>query len=410
MLVTALRHLIVDVCFCVGIVHDLPDVTLGIVCQLRNLSHIEGHLETLAAGLEHGAVAHIQGHTGIGMTHGAKHVDSAVFIVDVRADGFTHGDAVAGAAGMGEDMYRLLALVIIEQRLHLVHDLLVPGERAGGNHGCLAGNADLAAFVLSDNANHFAGIVGDEFLRGSIVEDLTALGHKILQQCGGNQPAASAGADHGVDTSVVPGGSNLLLQTHGAEGIGIILIELFKVVLIHQPVDPVTVGVKETLQEFLVDVVAGSLLQELLIGLLTGIGLSCGSMQLGIVNREAGCIPCRTADLKVLLQDDYLCAHILCLCGSSHTGSAGADDADITGDLNGIVGLSLGLGNVGVGDGCVVADSLTGAAIHTFLGVDPVLIVSESDGLSGTLHTTAVATGAVFLIDDICHDTYLLFL
>lgn len=65
------------------------------------------------------------------MPHRAEHVHPAIYIVNIRTDLLTHGNAVAGAGGACKDMNELLSLIVVEQGLHLVHDLPITRECAG---------------------------------------------------------------------------------------------------------------------------------------------------------------------------------------------------------------------------------------------------------------------------------------
>ena len=178
--------------------------------------------------------------------------------------------------------------------------------------------------------------------------------------------------------------------------------------LVDEPVDPVGVGLEEPGQKLLVDVIAFGLPKELLVGLLPVVGLACLLMELGIVDGETGGKPGRAADLVVFLQNDHLGPQILGLGGGSHARRAGADDADIALEADGVVGLGLGFGNIRAGDGAVMAHALAGAAGQALLRIDPILVVSEGDSPGGTFHAAAVAAGAVLLINDIGHSSYLL--
>ena len=87
------------------------------------------------------------------------HIHPAIYIVNIRTDLFAHGNAVTGAGGACKDMNRLLSLIIVEQWLHLVHDLPIARECAGRHDHGLAVDLELSACILCQHADHRPGFV-----------------------------------------------------------------------------------------------------------------------------------------------------------------------------------------------------------------------------------------------------------
>lgn len=139
------------------------------------------------------------------MPHGAKHTGTLIIIVYICADGFGHGDAVTGAAGVGEYMNAIggLRAVVVEGRLETVHQFPIAGVGAGGNDAGLTGDLNGSPIVLGNYTGDLAGFIGFQLLCRSVIEHLTAVVLHNGQQLVCHPPANAAGANGGVNALVV---------------------------------------------------------------------------------------------------------------------------------------------------------------------------------------------------------------
>ena len=237
-------------------------------------------------------------------------------------------------------MNRLLALVLIKDGLHLVHDLLVPAVGTGTDQRCLGVYLYLSAGILGQSTDHSALIVGQQLHCLGAEQNLAAILFNGIGEDIADGPAAFAGAAGGVGTEAVDligiVFQEIVLNVGLAGTVHAPLKALFHVAGINEPVGKIHVGIQQSARQLVIALALGHPL-ELLEHLLPLVGKTCRLMPLGIMHPHHMAKIGAAAGFEVLLHDHNLFPGMGSLGRRSQAGCAAADHEDVAAELRFLV-------------------------------------------------------------------------